>query len=140
MRRVQWLLTLAVCSLLTQCVISNTDPGYAELEKSAARNPSPSAIHGMWHRLDHRAALRNSTTSLLFHPNGTVEYVGHNKLFGLTPSSDIHGKLRYHYAGNGVWKVVGSSEEFRISGSRLLMYKPIPELYDYIRYVLVRVE
>lgn len=132
------LLSCLGCFVLTQCVLTNTDPSYVSLEQSAIRDPSPQAIIGMWHRLDHRKAAQDSTTSLMFHRDGTLETVGQVLLFGR--SSDSHQKQRYRYVGDGVWQVIGTRMEFRLSMGRLLMQLPIPQYSDCIRYVFVRVD
>lgn len=74
----------------------------------------------------------------MFHADGTLETVGQVLVLGR--GSDTHQKLRYRYAGNGVWQVVGTAMEFRISMGRLLMRLPIPQYYDVIQYVFVRVD
>jgi hypothetical protein len=73
----------------------------------------------------------------MFHGDGTLESVGQVLVFGR--ASDSNQKLRYRYAGGGVWQVVGTQMEFRIARDRLLMRLPIPQYYDRIQYVFVRV-
>lgn len=73
----------------------------------------------------------------MFHGDGTLEVVGQVLIFGR--ASDSNQKLRYRYLGNGVWQVVGTQMEFRIAMGRLLMRLPIPQYYDCIQYVFVRV-
>ncbi|MGV3660427.1 MAG: hypothetical protein ACO1TE_09575 [Prosthecobacter sp.] len=130
-------LGLLVPFLLSQCVLTNTDPGYLELEKTADRNPSPDAIVGMWHRVDSRKVLKDSTTSYLFKSDGTMHALNQTLLLGMGGSAPRQSN-HYYYAGNGVWRLRNSNIQYRISHGKLLFHWAVPQTYELIRYVFER--
>jgi hypothetical protein len=132
------LLSIVILPLtLSQCVLSNTDPGFAALERTAELSPSPRAIHGMWHRRDTRLTMGDSTTSLLFRADGTVLSKGQMVMLGQAKDAPMEVK-RYKYVGGGVWRITGTNATMKVSQGKLLFYYPIPQYYDEIRFVFER--
>jgi len=133
----RFLSALALPLILSQCVLSNTDPGFAALERTAEVNPSPRAIRGMWHRQDTRALTGDSTTSMLFRSDGTVLSKGQMVMMGRVKDAPVEVR-RYSYAGRGVWKINGTNATAKISQGKLLFYYPIPQYNDMIRFIFER--
>lgn len=92
------------------------DPKYLDLKQQANRNPSPTAIVGMWHRPGPGAM------SYLFTSEGKFyDRSANSKFWGGDKLSDPR---TYTYNGNGVWADPNWNVNFEVAGEYLLVSFP----------------
>ena len=91
------------------------DPKYQEFEQRAERNPSPTAIVGMWHK-------PNPPQSALFTSDGKLYWKAAVGIGHLIDPNYLPPPMAYEYVGDGVWTISNDKLwKFKVSGDHLLV-------------------